>query len=66
MRKTLKTERDDALPEYDFRHGVRGKYLERYAEGSILVLLDPDVAKLFPNAAAVNAALRKVIQTASS
>jgi len=44
--------------EYDFSTGVRGKYAERYARGTNLVLLDPDVAEVFPDAAAVNQALR--------
>ena len=44
--------------ESDFRGGVRGKYARRYARGSNVVLLDPDVAKVFPDAASVNRALR--------
>jgi hypothetical protein len=44
--------------EYDFSTGVRGKYAERYARGTNLVPLDPDVAEVFPDAAAVNQALR--------
>jgi hypothetical protein len=49
---------DEPLPEYDFRGGVRGKYAARYAEGSNVVVLDPDVAAVFPDARAVNEALR--------
>jgi hypothetical protein len=49
---------DEPLPEYDFRGGVRGKYAARYAEGSNVVVLDPDVAAVFPDAASVNEALR--------
>jgi hypothetical protein len=61
------TEMDDELrPEYDLRvllkDGVRGKYVERYRAGANLVLLDPDVAKAFPDETAVNEALRLVIQ----
>ncbi|HCG03270.1 MAG TPA: hypothetical protein DEV93_22375 [Chloroflexi bacterium] len=52
------------LPEYDFRGGVRGKYAKRYAEGTNVVLLDPDVAAAFPDAAAVNAALRALAEIA--
>lgn len=44
--------------EYDFSHGVRGKYAGRYAKGSNVVVLEPDVAKVFPNADAVNSSLR--------
>ncbi len=47
---------------YDFSKGVRGKYAERYKKGTNIVLLDPDVAKEFPNAEAVNDALRGVIR----
>jgi hypothetical protein len=46
------------LPEYDLTGAVRGKYAERYAEGTNLILLDPDVRDVFPDAAAVNSALR--------
>jgi hypothetical protein len=56
---------DDLLPEYDFASmggGVRGKYYQRYRAGVNLVLLDPDMAKAFPTAAAVNDALRTVMR----
>jgi len=49
---------DEPLPEYDFRGGKRGKYAARFAAGTNLVFLDPDVAELFPDATAVNDALR--------
>jgi hypothetical protein len=49
---------DEILPEYDFSKGRRNKYAARYAEGTNLVLLDPDVAKDFPDSNAVNEALR--------
>lgn len=45
-------------PEYDFYNGVRGKHVRRYQRGSNVVVLEPDVAKAFPNGAAVNQALR--------
>lgn len=48
----------DLLAEYDFSQGVRGKYITRLAKGSNVVVLEKDVQKLFPNSAAVNAALR--------
>ena len=44
--------------EYDFTGGVRGKYARRYAQGTNVVVLEPDVAKAFPNAEAVNSSLR--------
>ena len=43
---------------YDFACGVRGKYERRYAQGANVVLLEPEVAKAFPSAAAVNESLR--------
>jgi hypothetical protein len=54
----------DMLPEYDFSGAVRGKYYERYRQGSNVVLLDPDVSDAFPNAAAVNEALRLLVSLA--
>lgn len=48
---------DEMRPEYDFSGGVRGKYFERYKANSNVVVLDPDVSLVFPNAAAVNEAL---------
>src|SRR3989442_10155792 len=44
--------------EYDFSRGVRGKYARRYAQGANVVVLEADVAKVFPNAKAVNDSLR--------
>lgn len=44
--------------EYDFARGVRGKYAHRYARGANVVVLEADVAKVFPNAESVNASLR--------
>ena len=52
--------------EYDFasmKGGVRGKYAKRYAEGTNIVLLEPDIAEAFPNDEAVNQALRGVLNT---
>ena len=43
---------------YDFSGGVRGKHARRYAQGTNVVLLEPDVAKAFPSAADVNETLR--------
>ena len=50
------------LAEYDFSHGVRGKYAKRYAEGSNVVVLSPDVAKIFPTSESVNEALRTLVR----
>lgn len=48
--------------EYDFSKGIRGKYAKQYAEGTNVILLDPDVAKAFPTSESVNKALRKLIR----
>ncbi len=50
--------------EYDFTGGTRGKYADRYARGSNVVVLDPDVARLFPDGDAVNRALRALAEVA--
>ena len=52
--------------EYDFSRGERGKYARRYAEGTNVVVLDPDVAKVFPNSKSVNISLRKIIRRQTS
>lgn len=67
MKKKAVNEKDDEVrPEYDLRKllkgAVRGKYAQRYRAGTNLVLLEPDVAKEFPNERAVNEALRLVLQ----
>jgi len=48
----------DMLDEYDFSGGVRGKYVNRFATGSNVVVLDPDVARVFTDSESVNEALR--------
>ena len=48
--------------DYDFSKGVRGKYAKQIAEGTNVVVLDPEVAKMFPTSEAVNKALRKLIE----
>jgi hypothetical protein len=56
--------KDDILPEYDFSKGRRNPYASRFAAGAILVALDADVALAFPDAAAVNEALRALAKIA--
>ena len=58
------TEAEEILPHYDFSAGVRGKYAARYRDGTNVVLLEPDVAERFPDAAAVNRALRVLASAA--
>ena len=50
--------------EYDFSGGVRGKFYKEYKKGTNVVLLDPDVAELFPDSSTVNEALRLLAQIA--
>ncbi len=54
---------DDMRPEYDFSGGMRGKYVQRFREGTNIVVLDPDVAAEFKDSVAVNDALRKVLKS---
>ncbi|MBM3216961.1 hypothetical protein FJZ36_18865 [Candidatus Poribacteria bacterium] len=54
----------DLLDEYDFAQGERGRYARRYANGTNLILLAPDVAERFPDSESVNAALRFLIEIA--
>jgi hypothetical protein len=49
---------DEILPEYDFHHAKRNKYAARYATGSVVVVLEPDVAKSFRTSREANEALR--------
>jgi hypothetical protein len=47
---------------YDFSKGVRGKYAKEFAEGTNVVLLEPEIARAFPTSEAVNKALRKLLK----
>ena len=58
------SKKDEMRAEYDIRGGVRGKYYERYQEGTNVVLLEPDVAAVFRNSQSVNRALRMLIDLA--
>ena len=64
MRKTAKKKQDDMLPEYDFLGGVRGKYAKRHSEGTNMIVLEPDLARAFPDSNSVNAALRLFVDVA--
>jgi hypothetical protein len=69
MKKIISDMDDELRPEYDLsqlKGRVRGKYVERYREGTNLVLLEPDVAAAFPDAKAVNEALRLLIKVAQT
>lgn len=60
MKKKPEQHGDDLRKEYDFSEGKRGKYVNRYAEGSNVVVLDPDVAAVYPDSESVNRTLREV------
>ena len=62
MNETI--ESDEMRPEYDFSGGVRGKHHAAYQQGTNVILLDPDIAKIFRDSAAVNHALRMLINLA--
>jgi len=57
-----KSGRKQRRNEYDFSQGGRGKYSRRYAQGTNVVVLEPDVAKVFPNSKVVNVSLRGIIR----
>ena len=64
-----KDSKDELREEYDLsklKNRVRGKYAERYRQGTNLVLLEPEIAKAFPDAEAVNNALRMLMQVAEN
>ena len=64
--RTRKTKSDDLemRAEYDFSGGVRGKYAKKFALGTNIVVLDPDVAKVFKNSKEVNEILRTLTRLA--
>ena len=69
MKKVKRTNTDELRPEYrrsDFPNGlVRGKYAKRLRESSNIVVLEPEVARAFPNQEAVNSALLSLIEIAA-
>ena len=48
--------------QYDFSKGVRGKYAKRYAQGTNVVVIDPDVRDVFPDSESVNKVLRPLAE----
>ena len=52
---------DDDIPEMELSGGVRGKYYQRYMQGTNVILLEPDVADVFRDSAVVNQALREYL-----
>jgi hypothetical protein len=69
MKKVKSEMADELRPEYkrsDFGESVRGKYANRIKEESNVVLLEPDIARAFPNDEAVNKALRYLLEIAEA
>ena len=63
---SLGSDEDTMRSEYDFSKAVRGETAARYAEGTNVVLLDPDVAEIFPDTRSVNEALRTIARLTHS
>jgi hypothetical protein len=69
MKKAPTNTVDDLRPEYDLsklKGGVRGKYYEQARAGTNLVLIEPDLANVFPDTESVNRALRLLADTAEA
>jgi hypothetical protein len=58
VREAGRADADEILPEYDFSNARPNKYASQYAAGSVVVVLEPDVAAVFPSAGEANEALR--------
>ncbi len=59
----MKSAKTEMLLEYDFSKGIRGKYVRRFTRGSNVVVLAPDLAKMFRNSQSVNKALRLLVKS---
>jgi hypothetical protein len=62
--KSDRNQNDDMRPEYDLSGGIRGRFFKEYQQGNNVVLLDSDVAGVFPDSRTVNHTLRLLIQLA--
>ena len=60
----MKNKQEDILPEYDFISGTRGKYAKRFAKSTNIVVLEPDMAKIFHDSESVNETLRAIAKIA--
>lgn len=61
MNNRLSELEEDDIPEMELSGGVRGKYYERYMQGTNVVFLEPDIARVFRDSAVVNQALREYL-----
>ena len=62
----MKNEEDTLRKEYSedlVKSGIRGKYAQKYREGTNIVLIEPDLHKIFPDSKSVNCALRDYISS---
>jgi hypothetical protein len=59
--KKDQTDNDEMRTQYDFSNGVRGKYVNRLTKNQNVILLEPDVAKIFTDSESVNQALRGLL-----
>ena len=65
MKRKRRTKGDtNLLRNYDFSKGAHGKYAARYVSGNNLAIISQDVAKMFPDSASVNEALRNLVKIA--
>lgn len=62
MKKRASRATAEMRAEYDFSGGVRGKYADRYRQGTNVVVLDPEIASAFPDSKSVNDALRAILK----
>jgi hypothetical protein len=58
----MKRTQKDMLDEYNFSKGVVGKYSKKYADGTNVVVIEPDIVKYFPDNKSVNDALRSLVE----
>ncbi len=66
MKQARRRPRNDEMrEEYDFSKGIRGKYYRQYMKGTNIIVLDPDVAKVFKDSKEVNSILRALAKIAS-
>ena len=65
MKSHRKSEDTEMRAEYDFSKGIRGKYYKKFMKGTNVVVLDPDVAKVFTNSKQVNDVLRTITKIAT-
>jgi hypothetical protein len=65
MKQPSPKPRTEMKAEYDFSSGIRGKYAKQYQQGNNVVLIDPELLAAFPDAKAVNDALRALVAIAN-